>query len=267
MIDASGHDSIGGAGRSGVAPGITFLAFAVMVAGPAIAGAQDRPDTGDGFLFHTPTYSFVFRGGYSLASASSDVFTVQKQQLTIGPRGFDALSLGVDFGINVTKRFDLGFTLEGTTRSNASEYRNWTEGPDSLPIRQKTSLSTFALSTNLRYNLRDRGRAISNFAWIPSNCVPYVGVGVGLLNYELGQKGDFVDTSTTNIFTDQLYSQGWTGMGQVFTGFTYSLNARYSLVSEARYTLSTAKLNGDYSDLGRIDLSGLSLNIGTSIRF
>jgi len=251
----------------GVARIIVPIVIAALAVSPAIACAQDAPDGGDGFLFHKPNYSFVFRGGYSLASASSDVFTIQEQQLTIGPRGFDALSLGTDFIVNVGKRVDLGFTLEGTTRGHSSEYRDWTEGPDSLPIRQKTTLSTFAFSTNLRYNLRDRGRAISNFAWIPSNYVPYVGVGVGILNYELGQKGDFVDTSTAAITTDQLYSQGWAGMAQLFTGFTYSLSAKYSLVSEARYTLSTAKLNGDYSDLGRIDLSGLSLNVGTSIRF
>jgi hypothetical protein len=263
MIDASMDRT----GRRAVASTIPPIVIALLLTGAATAGAQDQPDTGDGFFFHKPNYSFVFRGGYSRANATSDVFTVQEQSLTIGPRGFDALGLGADFLINVTKRVDLGFSLDGTTRSNNSEYRDWTEGSDSLPIRQKTSLSTFAFSGNLRYNLRDRGRAVSNFAWIPANYVPYVGVGVGVLNYEFAQKGDFVDTSTANIFNDQLYSQGWAGMAQVFTGFTYSLTTRYSLVSEARYTLSTAKLNGDYSDLGRIDLSGLSLNVGTSIRF
>ena len=46
---------------------------------------------GDGFLFHKPQGTLAIRGGYLRANASSDVFAVQQQQLTIGPRGLPQL--------------------------------------------------------------------------------------------------------------------------------------------------------------------------------
>jgi len=262
------HQASGAIQRSDIVRALASLTLvALVVAVPA--KAQDtppRPSTGNGFLFHEPTGTFSLRGGYSRANAGSDLFALQEKQLTIGPRGFDALSLGLDLGFNVSRRLDVGVTLDGTTRSHASEYRNFLDN-NNQPIKQTTSLSTVGLSANLKYDLQDRGRAISNFAWIPSHYVPYVGVGAGVIRYDFTQKGDFIDFQTNAVNSDQLNASNWGAMAQVFSGLSYTLGPRWSLLTEARYTLSSASLNKDYSDLGRIDLSGLSLNVGTSIRF
>jgi hypothetical protein len=244
---------------------LTVIALAVS----APVGAQDtppRPSTGNGFLFHEPTGILSFRGGYSRANAGSDLFTTQQKQLTIGPRGFDALSLGVDLGFNTSRRLDVGVSLEGTTRTHGSEYRNFLDN-NNQPIRQTTSLSTIGLTGNLTYSLRDRGRSISSFAWIPSHYVPYIGVGAGVIHYDFTQKGDFIDFQTNAVNSDKLNASNWGAIAQAFSGLSYALSPRYSLLTEARYTLSSAALNKDYNQLGRIDLSGLSFNVGTSIRF
>jgi opacity protein-like surface antigen len=262
------HQASGAIQRSDIVRALTSLTFvALVVAVPAKAqDAPPRPSAGNGFLFHEPTGTFSLRGGYSRANAGSDLFALQEKQLTIGPRGFDALSLGLDLGFNVSRRLDVGVTLDGTTRSHGSEYRNFLDN-NNQPIKQTTSLSTVGLSANLKYDLQDRGRAISNFAWIPSHYVPYVGVGAGVIRYDFTQKGDFIDFQTNAVNSDQLNASNWGAMAQLFSGLSYTLSPRWSLLTEARYTLSSASLNKDYTDLGRIDLSGLSLNVGTSIRF
>lgn len=243
-----------------VASTITTIALALPVI-PRVAVAQ-----GNGFLFGKPDGTVTLRGGYSRANASGDLFALQKKQFTIGPRGFDALSLGGDLAFDAGRRIDLGVSVDGTIRSHSSEYRNWLD-QNNQPIKQTTNLSTIGFSANLKYNFRDRGRSISNFAWIPSRYVPYVGIGAGLITYSFKQKGDFVDFTTNAVYTDELSSSAWSGMGQIFSGLSYSMGPRYALITEARYTMSTAKMTNDYTDFDRIDLSGLSLNVGTSIRF
>jgi len=250
------------AGRGVAGANLVGLAVAEVEVALAVAAplrGQDtapHPSTGKGFLFGEPTGTFSLRAGYSRANAGSDLFTLQRQQLTIGPRGFDALSLGADLGFNVSRRLEVGVSLDGTTRSDASEYRNWLDN-NNQPIKQTTSLSTVGLSANLKYSFHDRGRTISNFAWIPSHYVPYVGVGAGVIRYDFTQKGDFIDFQTKAVNSDELNAANWGAMAQLFTGLSYTLGPRYSLLTEARYTLSSASLNKDYSDLGRIDLSGL----------
>jgi hypothetical protein len=251
-----------GTRRNAIAARALASAILVGLVAAVPAGAQ----TGNGFLFHEPNATFSFRVGYSRANAASDLFALQQKQLTIGPRGFDALSLGADLGFTVSRRLDVGVSVDGTTRSHGSEYRDWLDN-NNLPIKQTTSLSTFGVTANLKYNFRDRGRAISNFAWIPSHYVPYIGVGAGVIRYDFTQKGDFIDFQTSVVNSDQLNASNWGAMAQVFSGVSYTLSPRYSLLTEARYTLSSATLNKDYIELGRIDLSGLSLNVGTSIRF
>jgi len=266
MSASAARSSGGTVGRA-----FALLATATLLAaGPTGAGAQQgRPDPlahGDGFLFHQPNATFSLRGGYSRANASSELFTSQQKQLTIGPRGFDRASFGADLSFHATRRIDLGVSFDGTARSRRSEYRDWLDQNDK-PIEQTTKLSTLGFSANLKYNLRDRGRAISSLAWIPARYVPYVGIGGGVINYEFTQTGDFIVFPSMQVFPDKLRSANWGAMAQVFSGFAYTLTTRWSLISEARYTASSLELNKDYSDFGRINLSGLAVNVGTSIRF
>jgi hypothetical protein len=240
---------------------LASITVSALATGPVAAQG-----TGNGFLFHEPIGVFSLRGGYSRANAGSDLFALQQKQFTIGARGFDAFSLGLDLGFNASRRLDIGVSIDGTMRTHGSEYRNFLDN-NNQPIKQTTSLSTIGLTGNLTYNLRDRGRPISSFAWIPSHYVPYVGVGAGLIRYDFTQKGDFIDFQTNAVNSDQLNASNWGAMAQVFSGLSYTLSPRYSLLAEARYTLSSAALNKDYDKLGRIDLSGLSFNVGTSIRF
>src|SRR5205814_993395 len=149
----------------------------------------------------------------------------------------------------------LGFTVDGNTRSRSSEYRAWQDNTGQ-PITQRTSMSAFGALGTARYDLSNRGRSISNFAWIPAGFVPYIGGGLGFQYYEFAQSGDFIDFGSPNkdVVNDRLNSGGFGLAGQAFAGFMRTLTPHVALNTEARYTFSRADLNQDYSDLGRIDL-------------
>jgi hypothetical protein len=241
-----------------VALGLALLAV------PSIATAQ----RGRGYLFKKPSGSFVMRAGYEAAVTSSQPFTVLREQTTLGPRSFDAFSLGFDLNYVLTDRVDFVTTFDASTRTNTAEYREWEE--NGLPIVHQSTLDRAALGAGFRYNLLGRGRQISSLAFIPAKTVPYVGATAGMMWYEFTQKGDFVEVvndSTGNIFSDELKSWHYNVMGQAFAGLERRLNARWSMVGETRYTQSSAKLVKDYSGLGDIQLSGLAFTLGATVRF
>jgi hypothetical protein len=257
------RQSARGAQRSCIR-GFFCLAMSGLVALPTIAAAQ----SGKGFLFKKPNGSFVMRAGYEAANTSSQPFTVLKQQTTLGPRSFDAFSLGFDLNFFLNDHVDFVTTFDASTRTNTAEYREWEE--NGQPIVHQSTLDRAALGAGFRYNLLGRGRQISSLAFIPAKTVPYVGATGGMMWYDFTQKGDFVEVvndSTGNIFTDELRSGHHNVMGQAFAGIERRLNARWSMVGETRYTQSSAKLVKDYSGLGDIQLSGLAFTLGATVRF
>lgn len=244
-------------------------ALAIAIAGllsltaPA-ASAQSSTD----YLLRAPYGSITVRGGYSRANTSSQPYEVMRRQTTVGARSFDAPAIGLDLAFYLTRRFDLAFSFEGSAVERVAEYREWEE--NGQPIRHTTHLDRFGLGASLRYNLVDRGRSIGSFAWIPARYVPYVGGGAGVIHYELSQAGDFVeetDGETAAIFTDHLETANWGGAYHGFAGIEYRIRPRWSLTGEGRYTHSDAHLGGDYVGLGRINLSGTTLNFGATFRF
>lgn len=244
------------------------LSVAALLAAPFAAAAAQS--SGDGFMFHKPYGWLALRGGYDAQASSGQPYTIMKSQTNVGSRSFDAPSLGLDLAFTATRRFDVVFSLDGSSTLTRAEYRDWTDDQTGGPVAHTTTLERVGFGGSLRYNFVDRGRAISSLAFIPARYVPYVGIGGGRIWYHLKQSGDFVEETgptTANIFTDELQSSSWGWMGQAFSGVDYRINARFSLLGEARYTHAKADLVADYTGLGRIDLSGLAFHIGTSFRF
>jgi opacity protein-like surface antigen len=238
----------------------TIAALALAVAQPV--RAQDA----DGFRFHPPTGSWSLRGGYAMPTANSDLFTFTTSNLTVNHNDFNAIDIGADLAFTVARRLDLVFDISYSGMNKASEFRNFVDN-NNQPIEQSTSFTRTPLTVSARYYLMDRGRQIGHFAWVPNKFVPYVGAGVGFMNYAFDQKGDFVDDSTLAVFTDAFHSSGWTPMAQVLAGVEWSMTPGWALRTEARYLSASATPGNDYSGFHRIDLSGLTTSVGFFVRF
>jgi hypothetical protein len=99
---------------------------------------------------------------------------------------------------------------------------------------------------------------------------PYVGVGVGLLNWRYSETGDFVDTSDFTIFPERFVADGNSPAGLLLGGIRVPLGGDiYALTLEGRYQWATGDTGGfDAGFVGdKIDLGGGQFNIGFLVRF
>ena len=238
-----------------------------QAAGPATrdAAAVAQTRTPD-FLFGRPPASIGIRGEWVLARADSELFDFVSDLLTLEKSDFNALGIGIDFGIPVTSRLD---TLIGFAYSKTSSMSNYRDLIDDLgsEIVQTTQSSQVGLSGSLELAIRPRGRAIGQYAWVPAAVTPYVGVGGGFVRYSFEQSGDFVDFVDNSIFTATLSSSGWTPEGHVFGGVDFKVAPRILLTTELRYQWANTELQDDFVDFDAIDLAGLRVTGGLQFMF
>lgn len=245
------------ASRSAVIAAIALVSVAPVAA----------QSSGEGFLFKTPRGSFSLHGGYALARAGSDIFSEATSQLTLDKRDFSSFSVGGDISYAMTPRLDLVFGGDFSSAKQDSEFRDWVDNNDQ-PIEQSTDFKRLPLTVSLKYYLGDRGRSVSQFAWIPSRYSPYVGLGGGALWYRFRQQGDFVDFQDLDVFYAELQSSGWTPTGHAMAGVDYTLGPWLALTAEGRYSLGKARLDREeYEGFEKIDLSGFAGTVGFRVRF
>ena len=239
-------------------------AVAALVAAPAAVVAQSG---GEGFLFNQPRVTVSIRSGYALPRAGSDIYDHTISQLTIDRGDFASGYFGGEIAARLTNRLDLALGAGYSSSSTQSEFRDWVDGDD-LPIEQTTDLSTTALTLSAKYYLTNRGRSVGRFAWIPTKFNAFVGAGVGITNFDFLQRGDWVDFETFDVFNTKYRSNGATGSTHAFAGLDMSLTKNLFLTGEGRYSWAKGDLDlYHFEGFDKMDLSGLQLSVGISVRF
>jgi opacity protein-like surface antigen len=239
------------------------LAGAVCWARPS--AAQEL--SGQGFLFGAPSASLSVRMGYAAPTARSDLFSFVTNELTLRRGDFSSLTFGADVAVPLRPRLELVLSADVDGSTNKSEFREWQDNAGN-PIEQSTSFSRQSLAANLRYYLRPYGRTLGRFAWVPAHHAPWVSAGIGRTHYRFAQEGDFVHFSGNNpVFTDSFTSSAWGFTPQVAAGIDWNLNQRVALTTQARYLWGKAELGVDFTGFSPIDLSGLGLTSGLTVRF
>ena len=246
--------------------------FLLTASLPLLPSGTSAQSSGQGFLFKQPRIQVGVHAGYMLAYASGAVLNNARNELTLDRSDFDASSWGVEFAVRGSERFDLALDFRFSRSDVRSEMRNW---KDALPIEQTTVFVRMPLTLSAKYYLRDRGRAVSQFAWIPEKWAPFVGAGAGVSWYRFEQTGDFVDTEACDI-VDQilecdivnltLRSRGAASTTHVFAGVDISISPRLLWTVEGRYALGHAR-TGSTFNFDNLDLNGFQATIGLAARF
>jgi hypothetical protein len=241
---------------------------ALLLAATAVA-AVVRPSFaqygGDGFLFQAPVGSWGFHAGFDRANAGSDIFTFVTNQLTLSRADFSSATVGGNFAIRLSGTNDIVVDVTYASVARHSEFRDWVD-QNNLPIQQTTSLRRVPITASLKHYLTPRGRSLGRFAWVPAARSTYVGVGAGMMWYTFSQVGDFVDFATLNVFPDEFTSSAWTPVVHALAGIDISLGRYVFLTGESRYTWAKGPMGRDYDGFNRIDLSGVSVTAGFSLR-
>ena len=236
----------------------------------AILGALAGMGTADlllaqDFLFRRPAVTLGVRFGYAIPRAQGEIFDFTRDELTVEKADFNAAAFAGDVGLRLTDRFDLSLGVGYENSEIDSEYRDFI-GDDDLPILQTTRFQRIPLTVGVKAYLTERGRRISDLAWIPTKWAPYVGGGVGWVWYEFEQGGEFVDYQTLDIFRDHFSSRDGSALAYVNAGFDYSLGLRWLFTAEARYSWASANVGEDFVGFEPIDLTGLRAALGLSLR-
>jgi hypothetical protein len=232
----------------------------MAIATPALA------QSGDGYLFGAPRGSVTLRGGFAQARAGSDVFQEATQQFTLSKSDFAGFSGGLEAAARVGTSLDLSLDVGYMRTSAPSHYRGLVD-LQNQEIEQTTSLLRVPMTVNAKLFLTPPGRSVGRFAWIPSTLTPYVGVGAGLMSYRFSEEGDFVDLATNAVRPDAFVSSGTTPMAQVMAGADYTLSPRLALTGDARYLMvKGARLGSDFVGYQPLDLSGVALSLGLTVR-
>jgi hypothetical protein len=161
----------------------------------------------------------------------------------------------VAFGDHVEAGAGVGFQ----TRSVPSLYRDLVD-ESGLDIEQKLKLRVVPVTAVVRFLPVGRAGSVQ----------PYVGAGVGVLNYRYSEDGRFVDPSDFSIFTDRFTTTGHAPVGLLLGGVRLPIGGDiYGLGIEYRYQWATGDTGGlDNGFLGdKIDLSGGQLNFAFLVRF
>ena len=163
-------------------------------------------------------------------------------------------------------RLDVVLSVGHSQSTVRSEFRDFID-TDDLPIEQTTRFRRTPVTIGVKAYLRDRGRSVSRFAWVPTAWTPYVGAGAGLMVYEFAQRGEFVDYETLDIFGKDFSSKGTTPAAHLTTGMELSIGPHLLATGEARYLWGRADMSRDFVAFDRIDLSGFQITVGVAARF
>jgi hypothetical protein len=229
--------------------------------------AQESPnEKKDDFLFQKPSKYLGFRIGAFSPDTDSGIFDMITEELTIEKGDFDTWDFGVDLGFNIHKRIDLVFSLDTSTQTKNSEFRDYVDDRD-LPITQSTKFSQTPITAGIRYLLVPRGRQVGQYAWLPSRIVPYLSGGAGILKYKFEQAGDFVDYSTMEIFPAVLKSSGNVSTIYLGCGADYNIFKSLYLTLDFKYSWADDDLGQDFTGFDPIDLGGIRLTTGIQWHF
>ena len=242
-----------------------WVGFA-LVAALLLSGRAEAQGGGDGFLFKAPSGSISFRTGFDRANAGSDVFKFATDQLTLGRGDFSSFTFQTDIDYRLTRRAGMAFGVSVSRSDKLSEFRHWVDN-NNRAIEQTTTFLRVPLTASIKAYVIEPGRSVGHFAWIPARFAPYVGGGGGVMWYRFRQDGDFIDFATRNVFPDLFDSTGWTPTVQGFAGTDISLGLRFAVTAEARYQWARARMGKDFLAFDRIDLSGLAVMAGISVRY
>ena len=171
---------------------------------------------------------------------------------------FDGVSIGLDYSRDLTQFLQLQVGASVYEGEADQAYRDFVDNRD-RPIEHLTTLSIASATVGLTARLAPK----------QSPVVPYLGVGGGLYAWNLEESGDFVDFGGVRpvIFSDTFEEDGEAFGWYWLAGIEVPVSSSLAFYAQGRWQDVDDDLEGDFGDLGKLDLSGRHLTAGLSWRF
>jgi opacity protein-like surface antigen len=187
----------------------------------------------------------------------SNLFDDVDELYGVRPDDFQGFTAGIEYSLGLGEHAELGFHLDGYSRSVDSAYVDF-EHEDGGLIFQELDLNVIPLGVTLRFLPAGRRAKVS----------PYVAAGADVFFYQYEEQGDFIDffSEELEVRPDAFVSDGAAFGFHAAAGLRVPLNHDFSLTGEFRYQWAETDMDDDFS-LNRLDLSGPSVTVGVHLRF
>lgn len=233
--------------------GVAAMA-AVMVAAPPVQAQDHSFSINLGYF--TPRAEDARVSGDTLNANRCFDVTFFCEPLLFRVSDFNGGHISGEWLVGVGEFFEVGAGIGFYRRTVPSIYE-LVEDIDGTEIEQDLRLRIVPLTATVRFMPTGRRASIQ----------PYVGVGVGLLNWRYSEAGEFVDTSDYTIFRSTYEADGNALGPIVLGGVKGPIGDRFLLGGEIRYQRGEGDLPADDFVGDRIDLGGLTYQAVLQFRF
>ena len=173
-------------------------------------------------------------------------------------RDFEGPTAGAEWLVGLGDNFEAGLGVGIYSRNVPSVYENYTN-KDGSEIRQSLKLRVVPFTATVRYLPLGHHDAFE----------PYIGAGVGVLNWRYTEAGTFINFTDPKLGTSGATFTGTgSATGPVVLGGIRVPVGRIDLGGEIRYQMAKGNLPGDQGFAGsKIDLSGFNYLFTVNFRF
>lgn len=198
-------------------------------------------------------------GGFSPraedARTRGDVLVNNLDFLAFNIKDFSGPTVGAEWLVALGDRFDAGLGVGFYQRSVPTVYTEFVN-TNGTEIEQTLKLRVIPFSATVRFLPMGHHDGIE----------PYIGGGVGVLNYRYSETGQFLATDRS-IFRGNFLGSG-TVTGPVILGGVRVPVGSWGVGGELRYQSASGDLPADQDFAGnKIDLGGLSYTFTINVRF
>ena len=132
------------------------------------------------------------------------------------------------------------------------------EHPNGAEIEQDLKLRIVPLTATVRFLPIGRG-----------GVEPYVGAGIGAINWRYSESGEFVDPNNDETFRATYVAKGWAAGPVILGGIRFSVADAFTIGGEARWQKAEGDTDREESGLlgDKIDLGGWNVAVTFHFRF
>jgi hypothetical protein len=190
------------------------------------------------------------------ARVDGDVLNENRTFLTFDVDEFNGASIGGEWLMPFGDYVEGGIGISFSRRTVASVYTDYIDD-DGTEIDQDLRLRLVPIAFTVRLTPLGRSSVVQ----------PYIGAGLGIINWRYSEAGEFVDFNQGGIiFIDQFVANG-NAAGPVVVGGVRFVGDALSAGGELRYHAADAELDDSIFAGPRIDLGGWTYNFTLGVRF
>jgi hypothetical protein len=186
---------------------------------------------------------------------SGDVLNNNQTFLAFDINDFGGLSVGGEWLVGLGHFLEAGAGVSYSGQTVHSVYWDYVDS-DGSEIDQDLELRLVPIAFTVR--VLPLGQS--------SPFQPYVGGGLGLINWRYREAGEFVDFGNGREIFNAVYEESGTSTGPIFVGGARFAGRKLSAGGEVRYQHAHGDLPADFSG-PKIDLGGWTYNFTVGVRF